>query len=85
MPPAALLVLPAGGSRGNSPSPFRDLATSLPPSLHTQPHPRTPPLLPPLQDYTPERKAYENRRKVSFFQDDSCRRMYRDHVRAVSE
>ena len=48
-------------------------------------HPTSPPSPHCPQDYSPERLAYENRRKAAFYSDDTCRRMYKDHMRAVSE
>ena len=80
--PAALPLLPSKPFHVPLPPRLLPPSMALPPSPNTHlPSPPSPLLAP--QDYTPERRAYENRRKVSFFQDDSCRRMYRDHVRAV--
>ena len=36
------------------------------------------------QDFSKERLEYENKRKVLFYTDAGCRRMYKDHVLAVS-
>ncbi|KAL4422049.1 hypothetical protein ABPG77_004865 [Micractinium sp. CCAP 211/92] len=37
------------------------------------------------EGYTPEQRAYENRRKSLFFKDEGCRHMYKDHMRTVLE
>ena len=47
------------------------------------PAPRLP--TPPHQDHSEERRRYEDRRKALFFTDREARRLYRDHVRAVSK
>lgn len=52
------------------------------------PHPAEPRhLIPPhtfeLQEYSPDRRAYEDARKPYFFSDPACRDMYRNHITAV--
>jgi hypothetical protein len=37
-----------------------------------------------LQDFSKERREYEDRRKVHFFTDGACRSMYKSHAKAVS-
>ncbi|PRW56573.1 mannan endo-1,4-beta-mannosidase 2-like [Chlorella sorokiniana] len=37
------------------------------------------------EDFSKERLEYENKRKVLFYTDPGCKRLYKDHVRAVLE
>lgn len=37
------------------------------------------------EGFTPEQRVYESQRKALFFQDEGCRRMYKDHMRVVLE
>lgn len=58
--------------------------------FYTAPLPPTPPHTTPyhhfaMQDYSPDRLKYENQRKALFYTDAGSRRLYKDHVRAVSK